>query len=83
MELHFINDRARMEFFKRKAEKAYDDFYEAHSGSEAAAAYSDCKEAMHEALRIAYELKLEQEAAHLHKRLEHFKAVFRRQFSDS
>ncbi|RPI72208.1 MAG: hypothetical protein EHM45_22550 [Desulfobacteraceae bacterium] len=72
-----------MEFFKRKAEKSYDAIYEAHSSSEAAAAYSDCKEAMHEALRIAYQLGLKEEAAHLHKRLEHFKAVFRRQFSDS
>lgn len=83
MELLFINDRARMEFFKRKAEKAYDDLYEAHSGSEATAAYSDCKESMHEALRIAYELGLKEEAASLHKRLEHFKAVFQRQFAGS
>jgi hypothetical protein len=83
MELLFINDRARMEFFKRQAEKAYDDLYKAHSGSEATAAYSDCKESIHEALRIAYELGLEEEAANLLKRLEHFKAVFRRQFAGS
>jgi hypothetical protein len=81
MELLFINDRARMEFFKRKAEQAYDDIYEAHSNSEATAAYSDCKEFMREALRIAYELKLEEEAVRLLKRLEHFKAVFRHQFA--
>ncbi len=66
---------------KALGEKAYDQMYDAHSGSAATACYSDAKEAFYEAIRLADELELVQESAELSKRLEHIKAVFRSQFS--
>jgi hypothetical protein len=64
---------------KAIGEKAYDQMYET-SGS-AAGLYSDAKEAFYDAIRIANELGLSQESEELEKRLQHIKAVFRRQFS--
>jgi hypothetical protein len=66
---------------KALGEKAYDQMYDAHSGSAATGLYSDAKEAFYEAIRLADELELAQESAELSKRLEHIKAVFRSQFS--
>ena len=60
-------------------EKAYDQMYEAHGS--ATGLYSDAKEAFYDAISIANELGLRDEAERLSKRLEHIKAVFRSQFS--
>jgi hypothetical protein len=65
---------------KQFAEKAYDDMYEAHSDSAARGCYSDAKEAFYDAIGLAEELGLPEEAEALRKRLEHVKAVFRSQF---
>ncbi len=73
---------ARLETLKNFAEQAYDDMYEkAHSPSAATGYYSTAKEALHDAIRIAKELGLVEEAARLGARLEHIKAVFRSQFT--
>ncbi len=73
---------ARLEFFKKLAEQAYDDLYEkAHSMSAATTYYSDAKEALYDAIRIANELGLTEESAKLDARLDHIKQVFRSQFS--
>jgi len=66
---------------KASAEKAYDEIYEAHSSSDATACYSNAKEAVHDAIRLARELELPGEADSLHQRLQHIKSVFRSQFS--
>ena len=60
-------------------EKAYDQMYEAHGS--ATGLYSDAKEAFYDAISIANELGLRDEAERLSKRLEHIKAVFRSQFT--
>lgn len=60
-------------------EKAYDDMYESSRSS--TGLYSDAKESFREAIRLANELGLAEEAAALSARLEHIKAVFRSQFS--
>jgi hypothetical protein len=73
--------RERLDAFKRLGEEAYDQMYEASSGSAATGCYSDAKEAFHDAIREARELGLEAEARALEARLEHIKAVFRSQFS--
>jgi len=73
--------RAALEKCRTQGEKAYDDMYEAHSFSAARAAYSDAKEFFYEAIKLADELGASDEAEALRKRLEHIKAVFRRQFS--
>ena len=65
---------------KAQAEKAYDDMYEAHSFSQANGFYSESKESFYDAIRLAEELGLADEAESLRKRLEHIKAVFRSQF---
>jgi len=73
---------ARLETLKQFAEQAYDDMYEkAHSSSAATGYYSTAKEALYDAIRIADELGLTEEAARLQARLAHIKAVFRSQFT--
>jgi hypothetical protein len=64
---------------KAIGEKAYDQMYETHGS--ATGLYSDAKEAFYDAIRIANELGLADEAKELEKRLEHIKAVFRSQLS--
>lgn len=73
---------ASMSRCKQFGEKAYDDMYEAHSSSGARGFYSDAKEAFYDAIGIAEELGLPEEAGALRKRLEHIKAVFRSQFAE-
>jgi DNA-binding SARP family transcriptional activator len=66
---------------KQFGEKAYDDMYEAHSPNGASGCYSDAKEAFYDAIRLAEELGMPEDAEALRKRLEHIKAVFRSQFA--
>jgi hypothetical protein len=66
---------------KAMGEKAYDDMYEAHSPSDANARYSDAKECYYDAIGLANQLGLKDEADGLNKRLAHIKAVFRSQFT--
>jgi hypothetical protein len=72
---------ARLEACKAAGEKAYDDMYECSSPTGASGCYSDAKEFFSDAIRLAEELGLADEAAALHERREHIKAVFRSQFS--
>lgn len=72
---------ARLTRCKQFGEKAYDDLYEAHSHSGARGCYSDAKEAFYDAIGLAEELGLPEEAESLRKRLDHIKAVFRSQFA--
>ena len=65
---------------KQFGEKAYDDMYDACSPSGASGCYSDAKEAFYDAIRLAEDLGLPEEAEALRKRLDHVKAVFRSQF---
>jgi cellobiose-specific phosphotransferase system component IIA len=73
--------QARLAKCKAWAEKAYDDMYEAHSFSQANALYSDAKEGFYDAIKLADELDMANEADALRKRLEHIKRVFRSQFA--
>ncbi len=66
---------------KAMGEKAYDDMYEAHSPSAATTCYSDAKESFYDAIGLARQLDLKDEAEALEKRLAHIKAVFRSQFT--
>jgi hypothetical protein len=72
---------AQMEHLKSLAEKSYGDMYETGSPSGATGCYSEAKECYYDAIRLARELGLDDEAAALVKRLEHIKEVFRGQFS--
>jgi len=71
----------QLEFFIRQAEEAYSSIYDIPSSSGRAAAYSDCKESMYEAIQLARQLGLENKVIELEKKLEHYKAVFRSQLS--
>ncbi len=64
---------------KAIGEKAYDQMYESHGS--VTGLYSDAKEAFYDAIRVAEELGLTEEAEELSRRLAHIKAVFRSQFS--
>ena len=68
---------------KAQGEKAYDEMYEAHSFGQALACYSEAKESFYEAIRLADELGRRDEADAIRKRLEHIKAVFRHQFTQT
>jgi len=76
-----FQDHVELERHVRLAEAAYARFYEVWSDSERGAAYSDCKEGMAEAVRLARQLGLEERAAELEKKLEHCKAVFHSQMN--
>ena len=67
--------------YKAEGEKAYDEMYEAHSFGHAGACYSDAKEFFYEAIKLAEELGMVNEAASITKRLEHIKSVFRSRFA--
>ncbi|HSK43418.1 MAG TPA: hypothetical protein VLA83_05965 [Candidatus Binatia bacterium] len=60
-------------------EKYYDQMYE--SGRRANSCYSSAKDAFYDAIGLANELGLKEEAETLSKRLDHIKAVFRSQFT--
>jgi len=71
--------KEQLEHFIRLAEDAYSSLYDVPSESGRAAAYSECKEFMTEAILLARQLGFDDRAAELEKKLEHYKAVFRHQ----
>lgn len=65
---------------KALGEKYYDQMYESPRFG-VTGLYSSAKEAFYDAISVANELGMKEEANELSKRLEHIKAVFRSQFS--
>jgi hypothetical protein len=76
-----MTEAQHLTWFEAQAEAAYDKMYDATSSTEAAARYSDAKEAMRDAIGLARRLGLGAVADRLEARLAHIKAVFRSQFS--
>ena len=76
-----MTDAQRLAWFEAQAEQAYDRMYDATHSTEAAARYSDAKEAMRDAIGLAHRLGQDATATRLEARLAHIKAVFRSQFS--
>lgn len=74
-------DREQIMFFERQAEEACSRMYDATSSSDAAARYSDAKEALYSAIALAKGLEQEETAKRFEARLAEIKAVFRSQFS--
>lgn len=70
-------DRAAMDEHVRLAEEAYARMYDARPGADAAAAYSDCKESLSEAIALARKTGLEERARELEERRMHVRDVFR------
>jgi|HubBroStandDraft_1064217.scaffolds.fasta_scaffold06023_2 hypothetical protein len=79
------NERAeKLSAMKRlveMAEKAYDDMYEAHEQREIDRCYRDAKENYYDAMRVARELDMNEEADKFQQRLSHIKEVFFHQFA--
>lgn len=69
----------RLRQAKALGEKYYDQMYESRRG--VTGIYSNTKDAFGDAISLANELGMREEAEALSKRLEHIKAVFRSQFS--
>ncbi len=65
----------------RMAEKAYDDLYEAHSQHEVNSCYRDAKDYIDDAIALADQLGLANEAEQLRARRQHIKGVYRSQFA--
>jgi hypothetical protein len=76
-----MTDEERLAWFEAQAEGAYDKMYDARHSSNAAALYSDAKEALYEAIGLARRLGQDAVASRLEARLAHIKAVFRSQFT--
>jgi hypothetical protein len=76
-----MTERKRLAFFERQAEEAYSRMYDARGTSNAAACYSDAKEALYSAIAIARQLDDAATLGRLEARLDHVKSVFRSQFS--
>ena len=72
---------AQLEHLKKLGEQYYDDMYEAHSFRDANACYRDAKDYFYDAIALAGQLELKEEAEALSKRLDHIKAVYRSQFA--
>jgi hypothetical protein len=72
-------NRNRLRKLNALGEKYYDQMYE--SGRGANGCYSNAKDAFYDAIGLANELGMKEEAEALSKRLEHIKAVFRSQFT--
>jgi gluconate kinase len=75
-----MTDEQRLAWLEAQAEAAYDKMYDATNGTEAAARYSDAKEALSDAIGLAHRLGHATVATRLETRLAHIKAVFRSQF---
>jgi len=65
----------------RQGEDAYDQLYDPRTHAHPAGHYSEAKDSFGEAIGLAHELGLEEQAQTLSDRLNHIKAVFRSQFS--
>jgi len=76
-----MTDQERLVNFEVQAEAAYAKMYDATTATEAAAHYSDAKEAFHDAIGLARRLDKANAAERLDARLVHIKAVFRSQFA--
>ena len=72
-------NRGRLRQLTALGEKYYDQMYE--SGQGARHCYSNAKDAFYDAISLANELGMKEEAEALSKRLDHIKAVFRSQFT--
>lgn len=72
---------AELSRLREQAENAYDEMYEAHSFRDANVCYSDAKDDFYDAIALAEELGLAEDAEYLKQRLEHIKGVFRSQFA--
>jgi hypothetical protein len=75
-----MTDEQRLAWFAAQAEAAYDKMYDASNSTDAAALYSDAKEALHDAIGLARHLGRTAVATRLEARLDYIKAVFRAQF---
>jgi hypothetical protein len=76
-----MTEEERLAFLEAQAETAYDQMYDAMSSTDAAARYSDAKEALADAIALARRLGQDAAVTRLEARLAHIKAVFRSQFS--
>jgi hypothetical protein len=72
-------NRNRLRQLTALAEKYYDQMYESRRGANSC--YSNAKDAFYDAIGLANELGMKDEADALSKRLHHIKAVFRSQFT--
>lgn len=73
-------ERQEMDWHIREAEKAYGRLYSAKTGTDATAAYNDCKECLDKAISLARQTGLEEKMNELENKLQHYKGVFRSQF---
>lgn len=71
----------RIKTLEAYAEKAYDEMYEAQSPTGAGAYFSEVKEVLTEAIRLARQIGLEDDAIRIEKRLDHIRKVYESQMS--
>ena len=74
-----IEDRNYLDKLKARAEEIYEEMYEAGGPSAAGAYFSEVKEILVQANKLAKEMGLEEEAAEIINKLEHIRSVYESQ----
>ena len=79
MNIMNIEDRNYLDKLKARAEEIYDEMYEARRPTAAGAYFSEVKEILFEATKLAKEMGLEEEAIEISNRLDHIRGVYESQ----
>ena len=74
-----MGSREHLDKLRARAEEIYEEMYEASGPSSAGAYFSEVKEILFAAAKLAQDMGLEEEAMDIKKRLEHIRAVYESQ----
>lgn len=74
-----VRNRKHLDRLKARAEEIYDEMYEASGPSAAGAYFSEVKEILYAAVKLAQDMGLEAEVRGIKKRLDHIRAVYESQ----
>ena len=71
-----MGNREHLDKLKARTEEVYDEMYEASGPSAAGAYFSEVKEILSTAIKLAQDMGLAHEARDIHKGLEHIRAMY-------
>ncbi len=74
-----MGNRKHLDRLKARAEEIYDEMYEASGPSAAGAYFSEVKEILYAAVKLAQDMGLENEVRGIKNRLDHIRAVYESQ----
>jgi hypothetical protein len=74
-----ICDRVHLDMLKARAEEIYEEMYEASGPAAAGGYFSEVKQILYQAIAMAREMGLEEEAQSISERLDHIRTVYESQ----